>query len=49
MRGGRVTEEADGTATVAYRAPSAVFAPYRNGALDEMAKELGCRIPEHRP
>jgi len=35
-----VTEESDGTATVSYRAPSAVFAPYRNGALDEMANEL---------
>jgi len=35
-----VTEESDGTATVTYRTPSAVFAPYRNAALDDMAKEL---------
>lgn len=35
-----VTENADGTATLTYRMPSAVFAPYRNRALDEMAKEL---------
>lgn len=35
-----VTEESDDTATVTYRMPSAVFAPYRSRALDEMAKEL---------
>ncbi|MBI4195164.1 MAG: DUF302 domain-containing protein [Betaproteobacteria bacterium] len=35
-----VTENADGTASLAYRTPSAVFAPYKNRALDEMAKEL---------
>lgn len=35
-----VTEESDGTATVTYRTPSAVFAPYGSRALDEMAKEL---------
>ena len=35
-----VTEESDGTATVTYRTPGAVFAPYRSRALDEMAKEL---------
>lgn len=35
-----VTEERDGTATVTYRTPSAVFAPYGRRALDEMAKEL---------
>ncbi len=35
-----VTENADGTASLSYRTPSAVFAPYRNGKLDEMAKEL---------
>ncbi len=35
-----VTEESDGTATVTYRAPSAVFAPYGSRALDDMAKEL---------
>lgn len=32
-----VTENADGTASLTYRMPSAVFAPYRNRALDEMA------------
>src|SRR3970040_1699777 len=35
-----ITENADGTANLTYRAPSAVFAPYRNRALDKMAKEL---------
>jgi uncharacterized protein (DUF302 family) len=35
-----VTENADGSASVAYRTPSAVFAPYENPKLDEMAKEL---------
>ncbi len=35
-----VTEEADGTATLTYRTPSAIFAPYEVGALDEMAAEL---------
>ncbi|OGA48880.1 MAG: hypothetical protein A3G24_07485 [Betaproteobacteria bacterium RIFCSPLOWO2_12_FULL_62_13] len=35
-----VNEESDGTASIIYRVPSAVFAPYRNKALDEMAKEL---------
>lgn len=35
-----ITENADGTASLTYRTPSAVFAPYRSGALDEMAKEL---------
>lgn len=35
-----ITEEADGTATLTYRTPSAVFAPYGVPALDEMAKEL---------
>ena len=35
-----ITENADGTANLTYRAPSAVFAPYRNRALDEIAKEL---------
>jgi len=35
-----VTENADGTASLSYRTPSAVFAPYRNAKLDEMAKEL---------
>lgn len=35
-----ITENADGTASLTYRTPSSVFAPYRNKALDEMAKEL---------
>lgn len=35
-----ITENADGTATLTYRKPSAVFAPYDVKALDEMAKEL---------
>jgi uncharacterized protein (DUF302 family) len=35
-----ITENTDGTASLTYRTPSAVFAPYRNTALDEMAKEL---------
>lgn len=35
-----VTETPDGKASLTYRAPSAVFAPYRSPALDEMAKEL---------
>lgn len=35
-----ITENSDGTASLTYRMPSAVFAPYRNRVLDEMAKEL---------
>ena len=35
-----ITENADGTATLTWRKPSAVFAPYEVPALDEMAKEL---------
>ena len=35
-----ITENADGTATLTYRKPSAVFAPYEAPALDEMAREL---------
>jgi uncharacterized protein (DUF302 family) len=35
-----VTENADGTATLTYRSPSAVFAAYGSPALDAMAKEL---------
>jgi len=33
-----ITEDADGTATLTYRKPSAVFAPYAVPALDEMAR-----------
>ncbi len=35
-----VTEDAAGTATLSYRTPSAVFAPYGGAALAQMAKEL---------
>jgi uncharacterized protein (DUF302 family) len=35
-----ITENADGTANLTYRKPSAVFAPYEVPALDDMAKEL---------
>lgn len=34
-----VTENTDGTATLRYRTPSAVFAPYASARLDQMAKE----------
>jgi uncharacterized protein (DUF302 family) len=35
-----ITENADGTATLTYRTPSSVFAPYGSAELDKMAKEL---------
>lgn len=35
-----LTEEPDGTTTIRYSRPSAVFAPYGSAALDVMAKEL---------
>ncbi len=35
-----VTENTDGTATLSYRKPSAVFAPYKSRDLDLMAQEL---------
>ena len=35
-----ITENADGTATLTYRSPGAIFAPYESAALDEMAAEL---------
>jgi uncharacterized protein (DUF302 family) len=35
-----VTENSDGTATLTYREPSAIFAPYDSAALTKMAKEL---------
>jgi len=35
-----VTENADGTASLTYRTPSAVFAPYKSDKLQEMAAEL---------
>ncbi len=38
-----ITENADGTATLSYKKPSAAFAPYTDGgaALKELAAELG--------
>ena len=35
-----VYENADGTATVSYRPPSVVFAPYRHEGIQAVAKEL---------
>ena len=35
-----ITDDGDGTASLTYRTPSAVFAPYENAALDELAGEL---------
>lgn len=35
-----VTENPDGSASLTYRKPSAVFAPYGSPALDEMARKL---------
>jgi len=35
-----VTENADGTASVTYRRPSAVFAPYASAEVDRLAQEL---------
>lgn len=35
-----VTENDDGTASLSYRFPSTVFAPYGSGKLDAMAREL---------
>ena len=35
-----ITENRDGTASLSYRKPSAIFAPYGNRALDAMAREL---------
>jgi uncharacterized protein (DUF302 family) len=35
-----VTENDDGTGSLTYRSPSAVFAPYGSPDLDRMAKEL---------
>ena len=35
-----LTENADGTASLSYRLPSTVFAPYQNADLDSMAAEL---------
>jgi uncharacterized protein (DUF302 family) len=35
-----MTENADGTSTLSYRRPSAVFAPYRHPEIDKLAAEL---------
>lgn len=35
-----LTENTDGTATLTYRLPSQVFAPYKSADLDKMAAEL---------
>jgi len=35
-----ITENRDGTASLSYRMPSAVFAPYSSADLDAMAQEL---------
>src|SRR5438876_5615544 len=35
-----VTEAADGTSSVAYEKPSSVLAPYGDGRLDELGREL---------
>ena len=35
-----VTEGEDGSATLTYRTPTSVFAPYENANLNEMAGEL---------
>ncbi len=35
-----ITENADGTANLTYRTPSAVFAPYQSDKIDAMAAEL---------
>lgn len=35
-----VTENADNTATVSYRTPTSVFAPYQSKELDALAKEM---------
>jgi uncharacterized protein (DUF302 family) len=35
-----VTENADGTATLSYRVPSVLFAPFRNAEVDRIAREL---------
>ena len=35
-----VTENTDGTASLTYRVPTAIFAPYKNAQLDELAREL---------
>ncbi len=43
-----VTENADGSATLTYRKPSAVFASYGSAALDKMALELDAVFEKKR-
>ena len=35
-----ITEQANGKATLSYRTPTSLFAPYKNADLDKMAQEL---------
>jgi uncharacterized protein (DUF302 family) len=39
-----VTEGADGRATLSYRVPSTLFAPYRNAKVDQLARELDATL-----
>jgi len=39
-----LTENGDGTATLSYRRPSAVFAAYRHPEIDKLARELDMLI-----
>jgi uncharacterized protein (DUF302 family) len=39
-----VTENADGTARISYRLPSAVFAPYRHPEIDGLARDLDATL-----
>ena len=43
-----VYENADGTATVSYIAPSVVFAPYQNAEVQAVAKELDAIFKNNR-
>jgi len=39
-----VTEGADGRATLSYRDPSVLFAPYRNASVDRLARQLDATL-----
>jgi len=39
-----VTEGADGHAALSYRVPSALFAPYRNAKVDQLARKLDAML-----
>ncbi|TAN50452.1 MAG: DUF302 domain-containing protein [Betaproteobacteria bacterium] len=41
-----VTENADRTATLSYRTPSAVFAPYRHPEIGRLARELDTLVEQ---